>query len=98
MQHTMGRLVRYLSSVPAAFVTEVVAAIGVAADEIDAVLDSADGGHFVVVDHASPDAHVVTDLRIVSLIVDCDLPAARERAQRHWQIWFRDFVGSHRCS
>lgn len=97
MNRIQQEVVAYLESVPAAFVTEVVAAIRRPVEEIDAAMAGLERGCVIVVSHPSPDAHVTADLRIAVRITD-DVKTALANADAHWQKWLRSFVQSHRCS
>jgi hypothetical protein len=98
MKQTQEQVIAYLDSVPAAFVTELVAAIGRPLNEIDAVLATLDRTCLVMVNHAAPDTLVTADLRIAARVTDGGIHNALAHAERHWQRWLKSFVQSHRCS
>ena len=83
----------------ALFVTELVARLGEprpCTEDVESALAALDGDRVVVVDHPSPDPHLVGDLRVVALAG----PSATDAgvyAERAWTRWVREALVAHRC-
>jgi hypothetical protein len=87
----------------ALFVTELAARLGdrAPARAVEEHLTRlASHGRVAIVDHASPDRHIVGDFRVIALIRDADDESdahAGHCAEAVWREFLYEVLASHRC-
>ncbi len=104
MAGTQRSVEEILATRPALFVTELAAATGAAAPDLDTALSRL-SSRLLVADHHLADPHLHGDFRVVALRDDpppggpgpSRAPAER-RAADHWSAFLREVAQRHRCA
>lgn len=90
-----------LREVPALFVSELAARTRLDVCEVDAAIEhieSGEPGTLIVCAHASPDKHLVADLRVIASIRGHDAASAIAAADGVWNDWLKNLLQAHRCT
>lgn len=80
------------------FVTQLAARTQVSVPDVTKQLNNFDERTVLVIEHTSPDRHIIADLRIASYVHDHDVARAVREADQLWSEWLRNMLQMHRCA